>query len=89
MKSAVMMLSCAYKEEYGNAALRNVWLFCFLLDSEYTEQKEVHPILGELLFVDWVLSGRNCCFRSLFTEHGIANTIVNKTITIFRYVVRN
>ena len=49
MKSAVMMLSCAYKEEYGNAALRNVWLFCFLLDSEYTEQKEVHPILGELL----------------------------------------
>jgi hypothetical protein len=45
--------------------------------------------LGELLFVDWALSGRNCCFRSLFTEHGIAITIVNKTITIFRYVVRN
>ena len=88
MKSAVMMLSCAYKEEYGNAALRNVWLFCFLLDSEYTEQKEVHPILGELLFVDWVLSGRNCCFRSLFTEHGIAITIVSKSMMNRRYVVK-
>ncbi|HLW62688.1 MAG TPA: hypothetical protein VKY33_04725 [Flavobacterium sp.] len=51
-----MMLSYAYKKKYGNAALRNVWLFCFLLDSEYREQKEVHPILGELLLVDWALS---------------------------------
>ena len=57
MKSTVMMLSYAYKKKYGNAALRNVWLFCFLLDSENREQKKVHPILGELLFVDWVLSG--------------------------------
>ncbi|WP_322970003.1 hypothetical protein [Faecalibacter sp. LW9] len=59
MKSTVMMLSYAYKKKYGNAALRNVWnvwLFCLLLDSEYREQKEVHPILGELLLVDWVLS---------------------------------
>ena len=52
MKSAVMMLSCPYKKEYGNAALRNVWLFCFLLDSEYTEQKEAQPILAELFFAD-------------------------------------
>ena len=56
MKSTVMMLSYAYKKKYGNAALRNVWLFCFLLDSEYREQKEVHPILGELFLVDRALS---------------------------------
>lgn len=56
MKSTVMMLSYAYKKKYGNAALRNVWFFCFLLDSEYREQKEVHPILGELFLVDRALS---------------------------------